>query len=139
MRTVMGFALVVIGTFRQGSENGNIVNAAWAIVLLTGLYLLLPVIKTITNRIFKTKDGVGAESKMFTAKLFYLGAVVGGMIALNCQEELRNKGHIFVGKGYSYSISSSDAERQVMVCWIGGAVSLVIGLILHARARKYTK
>ncbi len=139
IRIAIGITLVAIGSFRQGSENGNIGNAAWAIVILSGLYLLLPLIKMISDRIFKKNDGDGAESKMFTAKLFYLGAVAGGMIALNFQEELHNKGHIFVGRGYSYSISGSDAERQVMVCWIGSAASLLIALILHARARKFTK
>lgn len=136
IRTAIGVALVTFGIIRQGPDTGNIGNAAWAIVVLTGLILLVPALKAIKGKIFSSNEGSTSNSKMLTAKLFYFGAVVGTVMALSYKEELSRTGRIYVGRGYSYSISASSAKKQITACFFGGAASLVIAVILHIRARR---
>lgn len=132
IRLALGVAMVTFGIMQQGPGKNN---SAWAIIVITGMALLLPAIKLMKKAVFAGSESGVSKNKMLTVRLFYVGSVIGSVFALSYQSELKKNGYIYVGKGYSYSITGETAQQQVNACWIGALASFLIATILHVRAR----
>jgi len=136
LRTASGVLVVFYGIMQQGPNKNSIENAAWFFVVIFGLVLLGPAIRMIKKAIFAGNDDQIDKNKMATVWVFYFIAAFGCIAALSYQSDLNSKGKIYVGKGYSYSVSGVTAHQQIYTCLIGGIISFVIAIVLHIRVKR---
>lgn len=136
IRAVLGVFVVIYGIMQQGPTKNSIENAAWFIVIVIGLFLLEPTIRMIKKAKFTGNGEQVEKNKMATVWIFYIIAALCFIFALDYQSQLSRYGKIYVGKGYSYSVSGDTAHQQINACWIGGMISFFIAIILHIRVKR---